>query len=45
MDIKHFLQFKDLTLDELEHLFERTRIIKQRFKATSHTIRWQTARW
>ena len=33
MDIKHFLQLKDLTLDELEHIFERTRIIKQRFKA------------
>ena len=29
MDIKHFLQLKDLTLDELEHIFERTRIIKQ----------------
>ena len=33
MDIKHFLQFKDLSLGELEHVFERTRIIKQRFKA------------
>ena len=33
MDIKHFLQFKDLSLAELEHVFERTRIIKQRFKA------------
>src|SRR5512139_2805133 len=33
MTIKHFLQFKDLTLAELEHIFERTRIIKQRFKA------------
>jgi ornithine carbamoyltransferase len=30
--IKHFLQFKDLTREELEYLFERTRIIKQRFK-------------
>lgn len=30
--IKHFLQFKDLTRDELEYLFERTRIIKERFK-------------
>jgi ornithine carbamoyltransferase len=30
--IKHFLQFKDLTLVELEHIFERARIIKQRFK-------------
>jgi ornithine carbamoyltransferase len=33
MTIKHFLQFKDLSRAELEHLFERTRIIKQRFKA------------
>ena len=33
MAIKHFLQFNDLTLAELEHLFQRTRIIKQRFKA------------
>jgi ornithine carbamoyltransferase len=31
--VKHFLQFKDLTRDELEYLFERTRIIKQKFKA------------
>ena len=28
--IKHFLQFKDLSRDELEYLFERTRIIKER---------------
>ena len=33
MSIKHFLQFKDLSRAELEHIFERTRIIKQRFKA------------
>jgi ornithine carbamoyltransferase len=33
MDIKHFLQFNDLTLPEFEHIFERSRIIKQRFKA------------
>ena len=30
---KHFLQFKDLSRDELHHLFERTRWIKQQFKA------------
>ncbi len=30
--IKHFLQFKDFTRDEFEYLFERTRIIKERFK-------------
>ncbi|RFC34885.1 MAG: ornithine carbamoyltransferase [Candidatus Nitrotoga sp. SPKER] len=32
MSIKHFLQFKDLTRAELEHVFTRARIIKQRFK-------------
>ena len=32
MSIKHFLQFKDLTRTELEHVFARARIIKQRFK-------------
>ena len=30
--MKHFLQFRDLDRDELEHLFRRTRIIKERFK-------------
>jgi ornithine carbamoyltransferase len=30
---KHFLQFKDLSREEFEHLFERTRWIKQQFKA------------
>jgi ornithine carbamoyltransferase len=33
MAIKHFLQFKDLTLEELEYVFERTRWIKEQFKA------------
>ncbi|MFA7239038.1 MAG: ornithine carbamoyltransferase [Sulfuricellaceae bacterium] len=33
MQLKHFLQFKDLTRDELEYLFERTRRIKSQFKA------------
>ena len=33
MAIKHFLQLKDLSRDEFEHIFARTRIIKQRFKA------------
>ncbi|MCE9550799.1 MAG: ornithine carbamoyltransferase [Betaproteobacteria bacterium] len=32
MSIKHFLQFRDLTRTELEHVFARARIIKQRFK-------------
>jgi len=31
--LKHFLQFKDLSLDEFEHLFARTRWIKERFKS------------
>ncbi len=30
--IKHFLQFKDLRAEEFAYLFERTRIIKARFK-------------
>ena len=30
--IKHFLQLKDFSRDEFEHLFERTRLIKDRFK-------------
>ncbi|CAH1387611.1 ornithine carbamoyltransferase [Candidatus Nitrotoga sp. M5] len=33
MFIKHFLQFKDFTRAEFEHMFARARIIKQRFKA------------
>jgi ornithine carbamoyltransferase len=32
MAVKHFLQFRDLARDELEYVFERTRIIKERFK-------------
>ena len=32
MNIKHFLQFKDFTRAEFEHMFARARIIKQRFK-------------
>ena len=31
--LKHFLQFKDFSRDELEHLFTRTAVIKARFKA------------
>jgi ornithine carbamoyltransferase len=30
---RHFLQFNDFTRDEFEYLFERTRIIKDQFKA------------
>jgi ornithine carbamoyltransferase len=30
--VRHFLQFKDLTLAELEYLFARTRWIKDKFK-------------
>ena len=29
---KHFLQIRDFTLDEFEHLIARTRWIKERFK-------------
>jgi ornithine carbamoyltransferase len=32
MTVKHFLQFRDLGREELEYLFERTRVIKARFK-------------
>lgn len=32
MAIKHFLQLSDFTLDEFEYLFERARVIKQKFK-------------
>jgi len=30
--VKHFLQFRDLGREEIEHLFARTRVIKERFK-------------
>ena len=30
--MKHFLQFRDFSKEEFEHLFRRTRIIKERFK-------------
>jgi ornithine carbamoyltransferase len=33
MAIKHFLQFKDFTRDELDYVFERTRWIKNQFKS------------
>jgi ornithine carbamoyltransferase len=32
MNVRHFLQLKDLSREELAHLFERTRSIKERFK-------------
>ncbi|MBK8763479.1 MAG: ornithine carbamoyltransferase [Burkholderiaceae bacterium] len=32
MPIKHFLQFCDLDADEIGYLFDRTRVIKDRFK-------------
>lgn len=32
MTLRHFLQFKDFSREELEYLFTRTRIIKDRFK-------------
>jgi len=33
MSIKHFLQFKDLSRDELEYVFERAKWIKDKFKS------------
>lgn len=30
--MKHFLRFEDLSREEFEHLFERTRLLKYRFK-------------
>ena len=30
--MRHFLQFRDLAADELEHLFRRTKLLKERFK-------------
>ncbi len=33
MEIKHFLQFNDLSRDELDYLFQRTAWIKAEFKA------------
>jgi len=32
-ELRHFLQFKDITREELDYLFERTRRIKKRFKS------------
>jgi ornithine carbamoyltransferase len=32
MPLRHYLQFKDLTRDELEHIFARSAWIKQQFK-------------
>ena len=32
MTLRHYLQFKDLTREDYEHLFARTRWIKQKFK-------------
>ena len=31
--VKHFLQFKDFTREEFEYVFERTRVIKKKFKS------------
>ncbi|MEN9357041.1 MAG: hypothetical protein RL695_1212 [Pseudomonadota bacterium] len=33
LPVRHFLQFKDFTCAEYEYLFQRTKIIKQQFKA------------
>jgi len=33
VELRHYLQFKDFTLDEYEYLFARTRWIKDKFQA------------
>ena len=33
MAVRHYLQFRDFSREEYEHLFARTRWIKQRFKS------------
>jgi len=45
MNTRHFLQFRDLSRDEILYLFERSRVIKERFKRyeTYHPlpiVRW-----
>jgi ornithine carbamoyltransferase len=42
--VKHFLQFKDLSLAEFEHVFQRTRWIKEQFKGykTYHPLHDRT---
>ena len=44
MEIRHFLQLKDFTRPEFEHVFERTRWIKSQFKQylTYHPLRDRT---
>ena len=32
MELRHYLQFKDFTLDEYEYVFARARWIKDKFK-------------
>lgn len=39
MELKHFLQFNDFTREEFEHLFERTRWIKENLKNINVTGR------
>ena len=33
--IKHFLQFNDLSVDELQYLFSRTALVKEKFISES----------
>jgi len=42
--VRHYLQFKDFSREEYEHLFARTRWIKDSSSATSATGRSKTAR-
>lgn len=43
--MKHFLQFTDLTVDELAYVFTRASLIKRKFKAYENTTLWRTVRW
>ena len=44
-NMKHYLQFNDLSADEYTYLFERAALIKKKFKAYESTTRWSTAHW
>jgi ornithine carbamoyltransferase len=43
--VKHFLQFKDFTRAEFDHLFERSRWIKGSSRPTANTGRSAIVRW
>jgi len=45
MKLRHFLQFHDLSREEHEHLFARTRWIKAKFKKYERYWPLEDARW